>query len=159
MPFEISPKIIKTNPWVADHRAERGRSRTSRPMCALFQTVSGTTWTSTSTAGRTPARPSAAPSATRHSCRPAPPSAITIRSSGSGRHLRSLMRGEYFSSTEEGHFGLPESVSDRIFLRRTSDGQAGEDGDVCGYGVRMRDVTQAMVADRIDHWLATGEIR
>jgi len=53
-------------------------------------------------------------------------------------------------------FDIPENVYEAIFFGGTD--PWGPGGSSYG-GLQMEEVRQHMVADRIEHWLATGEIR
>lgn len=148
MPFEPAPKIT-TNPWTERFPRE---AKALADLSDYVRTIPNKLWDYT--AIRTNAKD--------HPCKtigcalghaPFIPSccALGIRTDMWGT-VGYQDEGMFIEQPED-KFRLPEEVAVHIFY-----GGQGLTRFGTSYGVGMERVTQKMVADRIDHFLATGEI-
>ena len=134
MPFEIAP-VITATPWVTTHPKE---ARALKDLAVHIRTVDDARWNYGSVWGEC----GSVGCALGHS--PDVPSCAAI---GIVRRSTDCLRGYPTWDKDDGSaryaFKLPGLVTEDIF-----------------FGIyESINVTQAMVADRIDHWLATGEIK
>ena len=144
MPFEISPKFVTINRWVAKHPRE---AQALADLAAYVRTIPDALWDYTNIRANSLNHPCGTIGcALGHA--PFVPSCAEL-----GIHVEggAVCGADVYDEPEEA-FSLPGRVALQIFY--------GGNGvtERTNYGVVLERVTQVMVADRIDRWLLTGRI-